>query len=96
MNVPGKHAVNPIALGPIQDGLAFCVGEGRANISVEKRLENFTLGRPRLFRTRAAATRVLGGQMKCRGAGLVSDCRVGTCIEQTVYRGSAPGAHRAV
>src|SRR5213594_1927829 len=91
-----KYFVNPIALGPFQDGLALRVRERRADAPLKKRLENFTLCCPRLLRTRAAAARVLHRQVKRCGTGFVSDRRIGTCVQKTLHGGSTSGAHRAV
>src|SRR5438132_734575 len=93
---PCKYFVNPIAFDPFQDGLALCIPEGRADATLKKRLENFTLRRARPLRTRTAAARVLHRQMKWCRAGFVSDGRIGACIQKTPHRISTSGAYRAV
>ena len=88
--------MNPIALGPFEDGLAPGVFEGWADTSLKKSVENLELRCPRSLRAAAAATGVLGRKVKRGGAGFVSDRRIGARIQKTFNGRGTSGADRAM
>jgi hypothetical protein len=87
---------NPIALGPVHDGLAFRILEGRTDATLKKRLKNLALRCPCLLRAGSAAARVLHRQMKGSGTGFVSDGRITAGRQKTFNGGGTSRPYGAV